>query len=608
MIKLHKDVTNLKDSAISERTRNYLLKHGLAVEIMLDKSPEDPRIDGIATIVGIDDNFDVAWDDFKETEVFLRSQQATNKQVEDHSAQELNAKSNGIEGNVVSDYIGYYCKEVLDCSINDIIWHVYDSRIIDGAFTAERSEDKYNWAEGSILGAFAFVTVSDALLFYNEKELSESSIQDIYVGFDVEIGEYNDWENGKVYKAILDTKQEMVGMSKKPSVEPKSVEPESEWSGFNLIYMFDIIGMMDASIYDDAEDTVSSISYHKEDMVTLAVTCADNNDDLLKNMPSLHFIQHLEKEMNFTPAIGDITINEDKRKVIMDIQLSSIPKFSVLREEQKHLSDISKNLRLYANEIVDRNLIEQLTDIEFNETINTVLEYKDWSPVMIHALMMLLLEHVDDMDFCHVQKHTIPTIEEGKAVRMALTKNRMDLDNTNSCKVDVNPLEGNERLYKKLTEAVFKEVKKNQVLSSKDFLEDWCFTDEEWQLVSKTLTLIDEKEFVLSEVKAYLESFFEIDCQTLRLINKGYRIGEVELDLNFEHETDALDYMNSKGNNFTHWHQVQEEADMGRIKWSNHWDNGIGAAQSVFNAADVLEKAKADAIRIKQRYYHKSDD
>lgn len=151
-------------------------------------------------------------------------------------------------------------------------------------------------------------------------------------------------------------------------------------------------------------------------------------------------------------------------------------------------------------------------------------------------------------------------------------------------------------LCKKVVEAIFKDVRKDNVLCSECFMKDWSFSYEEWRLVQGVLKLIDQNNFSLSEIKAYLDSYFYIDSKTLRFIDEGYMVTVDNHQLNFSDVSDAIDCINSAGHKFKHWYEVEEESEMERLGRCYNWNNttnGVSAAQASFDMQQKAEKIKA---------------
>ena len=154
-------------------------------------------------------------------------------------------------------------------------------------------------------------------------------------------------------------------------------------------------------------------------------------------------------------------------------------------------------------------------------------------------------------------------------------------------------------LCKKLGEARVIVVRKDNVLCSECFIRDWSFSHEEWRLVQGVLSLIDQSNFSLSEIKAYLDSFFYIDSKTLRFIDEGYMVKVNDRQFNFSDVNDALACINGAGHNFKHWHEVEEESEMERLGRCYNWNNttnGVSAAQHSF---DMQQKAKNIKAKIR---------
>ena len=139
-------------------------------------------------------------------------------------------------------------------------------------------------------------------------------------------------------------------------------------------------------------------------------------------------------------------------------------------------------------------------------------------------------------------------------------------------------------LCKNIVEAIFKDVKKLNTLPNSTFPEDWCFSEGEWLLVQDVLGLIDKKSFSLTEIKAYLDSYFYIDSKTLRFIDEGYLIKDDNHEINFSNVKDAVNYINDKGYDFKHWHEVQDASDANSLERCYQWNNttdGLSAAKSI---------------------------
>ena len=147
-------------------------------------------------------------------------------------------------------------------------------------------------------------------------------------------------------------------------------------------------------------------------------------------------------------------------------------------------------------------------------------------------------------------------------------------------------------LWKKTAEAIFKEAKVKELMPKQDFPQSWSFTESEWQDVENVITLIDKDKFSLTEIKEQLDSFFIIDCQTLRLISEGCIVHDGDHQIAFGSDEHALAYINTKGHNFKHWHEAQEAADMMEIEWCYQWSNSFDVKAMMQQRTEVKNLVK----------------
>lgn len=158
----------------------------LASDVLDDEIINDIKAQGLTPVVVVDDYCE----DFREglDTTWVGVDVSTRLDVVD-------------KGNCFEDYVADYCKQILDCTINDIIWAT--------VYKYEHSGVCYNltgfscpWDSG--IDGFIYMTKEQARKIYGVKRISSKLHDKIQNTFEKEVENYSTAINSSFYSVSLD--------------------------------------------------------------------------------------------------------------------------------------------------------------------------------------------------------------------------------------------------------------------------------------------------------------------------------------------------------------------------------------------------------------------
>ena len=340
-------------------------EHGLSIAIKCNENPEQSRLNRDSIWVGIDvyglDEALLA--EFSDEEV------RNNPRL----------------------YVEQYCKNILKCAVDDIIWHITDHYSVGHAMIFAMNDGNNGWIEYDCSRHFIYITKEAAQAKYGAME-SDAITAMALADFAKEVDEYNQWCNSDVFFGLVKPKQENeINSSVLDVISCKS----------------DIMGAERKEAYSTVsnmiDSTIEAINNAGSGSVSFKVSIKGKTSSKIDiaSSPTIHIISQIEKMFGFTPAIGTINIDEVEKTVEMTWLLASIPHFLALCNNARKTSKfnlfdmMTNNVRFIGDEydfesIDESTLINLLTNDD---------DYSVWSNHMLISLLTTLFNGTKDFTF-----------------------------------------------------------------------------------------------------------------------------------------------------------------------------------------------------------------
>lgn len=347
---------------ISDRTASFIDGHGMTLELTVDENPMQSRADVKTVWVGVDV-----------------------------------PKLDNVSINDAAAYVSRYCKEQLDCTIDDIIWRVVNHFSVGHSMCFAVGESENSWMDNDLAGMFIYIKKEDLVGREYNQDYIKSLIRNAPYLLEKEVIEYNVWCNDEVYRAVIKPKQK--DLSKDHVIEAEPIER----------IIINIDEQADEAVLQMLYEFIDEIN-HADDAVRFKVNIKDSTDfnqlpeQLAARAASTALIAKIENAFGFTPAFGDIDINESKSELTLTLSTETIPPFSTLSANARS----SKSGNIFKTMLKAMGKIGVGCDskvINMDDVTCALTEsgsYTTWSPDMISSLLSVLIDSSKDFKFIEV--------------------------------------------------------------------------------------------------------------------------------------------------------------------------------------------------------------
>lgn len=353
---------DLHYSIISKQTRLRLAKHGLKLDIEQDAgSVTELNRNGCATF-------------FMGADCYVYEQDEINTDAATNVAEVLAVNTGD--------------------NINDVIWELVDiSKPDNGNGTAYTIGDaKKGWAEQK--GGFISIRKSTVLNYYGVTELTDDLIAKTRELFVDEVRDYDDWVNGRVYAFLISSTQ--------PSSDSSCPSTSlSDWyDGLR-----DRNGSIDTLVNKVIDEVIRTIDKDDTPKMVLTLKADETNSNFDETLNAIYVINKIKCNLNFTPTIGSIIVDDVRKELTLNILTASIPPFLKLAANATSSDNIFH--------LMERNIKEVgskwsgvVTDAkEAHRLLTENLNYLSWSEHMMQALALTIVKNIDGMTLAQANTH-----------------------------------------------------------------------------------------------------------------------------------------------------------------------------------------------------------
>ena len=296
----------------------------------------------------------------------------------------------GDEAGTINQLVSDYCRDALNCDMDDIVWALVEKTEDNGVrYKVVDSSGCWNDEKYS----FIYMTKEHALDHYNTERLSLGVLGDIRYEFVCQILEFNAWTNNEVLKATVTPKQKVMNtpIDFKEGIAEYIMPVNDEIDVFSGEAICGVLFEID----NGGAGTVNLSLLYDRGMPT-------------EIQKSLYFIRNMEHVFGFTPALGSMCHDVRERQFNFNMSLDCMPHFSALKEStiKSFKGDKSfnliDNLQKYVDFLSENGEYSDADKQLVAETIAADKPYREWSHLLINALMLTLCEVLEVMSLSKV--------------------------------------------------------------------------------------------------------------------------------------------------------------------------------------------------------------
>lgn len=306
----------------NKHTQTRLSNHGLICKVKYDLEAIDPRvlIDTETVAVGIE----VPLPEFK-------------------------------RGDLLKDVVAKYCKDELECSINDI---VYLPVFVSHRSTAEYSVGEHDGKMTVPNCGFIYLSKVDIINEYEVTKIDDALIKKVKKRLKDEIEKYGKWVNKEALFI------EVCDLDKHFYASEHDVYTKNDMVDDDIDLLVDYV--------------VNLIDRHPQTATLRIRLPLDNLHE--DDAPDVYLSKQFKSTYGFTTLVGSLSYDYDTEILIININLDSIPTFLQLAANARY------NLFKIMNTIYPSVGVVELTDNEL---------YDFWPDDMLLALFNALIEDLD---------------------------------------------------------------------------------------------------------------------------------------------------------------------------------------------------------------------
>lgn len=322
---------------IAEETKERALNHGLEFTINDEGSADNPRDEESSTLVGIDINMP---DDI-----------------------ELDGSFESVVAN--------YCRQVLDCTIDNIVWtgvvkHEH------GAVTYSTEMPTGDWS--SQHEGFIYLT-KDAIRDEYTVEAIDQELEDKVLNrFADEMKEYTAWCMDDAY-----------------NLEISSVDKKYQDSAWGI---FDVNNAVDRVLNELISGLLTSI---KEDGKIIDIEVKFEVGAMPSYMSAAHFFNHnINNVFGSVLTLSEYNIDKDAGIISAKVSIDALASFLQLATSvsESFETNLFGLMRSAVVELVDSGKFQAVSEMEVIETLMANTPYREWSPLMLSALIEVIVSQI----------------------------------------------------------------------------------------------------------------------------------------------------------------------------------------------------------------------
>lgn len=334
-----------RNSVVSKETEERLKAHGLTLTVDEDRMAKKPFEDSPVVFVGGNSHQDYFLEHFKgDMPIFVRA----------------------------------FCKKVLGCRADDLIWKpIYSKNPWDHNY-AIVSEEKDILMGGHKEHGFVYMTKDQIKEDFKVNAVGANLKKEIIKDFEDKIAYMNAWKTDSIYRISLTTDEGGC---------------YNTWHG-----VFEDNESVDVKINAFIDDIVDSID-NDIDGCRFELTFSINEMRLpVDCSPTEQLINHVKKKYGFTPCFGVIDHNRRDDILKTNMLANVMPLFDELADQ-----DMFTRMQVNVKKAMDSGKFTGMSEPTVLEALNNSEHYTEWSPLMIQALMLTVTEGVSGVKLTNAQ-------------------------------------------------------------------------------------------------------------------------------------------------------------------------------------------------------------
>lgn len=284
-----------------------------------------------------------------------------------------------------NDFVANYCGQVLDCTIDEIVWTGVVKHGHSGvAYSTEMPTGKWS----SHYEGFIYLkndTIKDE---YGVETIDQDLKNRVLDRFSDEMKEFTAWCVNDAYDL------EIMSVDKK--------HKDSSYCVFNVNNAVD-------RVFNEMIDRL--VSCIKEDGKIVDIKVGFKPGSIPSYMSAVHFFNsNINNVFKTVLTLGDFTIDKDTGVFEAKVNVSSLSSFLSLASciSNSFYMNLFELIQLAMVAIVDDEKLDPVDEIQVLKALTANTPYDEWSPLMLRALMTVI---VDQLPFFEL----ISTSEEGSA-------------------------------------------------------------------------------------------------------------------------------------------------------------------------------------------------
>ncbi|MBO6225849.1 MAG: hypothetical protein J6N72_10465 [Psychrobacter sp.] len=284
----------------------------------------------------------------------------------------------------VDRLVANYCRETLNCTVDDIIWCLIERYEDEGTRYRVINSDG-RWGNKNYM--LIYMLKKGVVKAHKVESISYGFEQDLRNMMKEHAIEYTTWLNNEILKLTVAPKQKTVN----PAM------PNLSKTTHGIIPISDEIDVFSNKLIDDVLDHM--LIYKKSGINLFLFTDRDMPSYVDKQLCFIHTMEHV---FGFTPVLGWCDFNVQERIFNIHMSLDSLPPFSVLKTTPiKNIRgekfEVLETLMQSIAWLVDNEHFELPTPFDVIETLVADTPYSEWQPVFLNALMLTLCTPVATM-------------------------------------------------------------------------------------------------------------------------------------------------------------------------------------------------------------------
>ena len=332
---------------LEESSKNRALDHGLEFTLENAVGCENPRDEESSTLVGVDVEFPAHID---------------------------------LSGSF-KELVANYCSQVLDCAIDDIVW--------TGVVKTEHSGVAYStemptgdWS--SHYEGFIYLKNNAIQDEYSVEKINQELKDKILMRFSDEMQEYTAW--------CLDDGYD---------IEVASVDKKYKDYASCVLNVNNSVDRV-------FNEIVSGLLAHiKQDGKSVDIKVGFDKSSVPSYISAVHlFNKNINNVFKTVLTLSDFKIDNDAGVFEAKVSLNALASFLKLASNVSESLDINlfELVKLAVDAIIDNEKSEPLDEMQVINTLTSNAPYKDWSPLILKALMTVIVSQVPFVELIDVSE------------------------------------------------------------------------------------------------------------------------------------------------------------------------------------------------------------